>query len=132
MHLSERAPQARPQYPADRDRLWKQLADCYLAQQLDCYPGDYLAPTTTVDRILETVERFEEDLTDQVRTHRPLKTVVEIGEAIPVDATRGRGADETLMATIEERLRSMLAELNRECRPYTDETERRFREAGPT
>src|SRR5439155_9102266 len=64
--------------PADRDRRWRQLADCYLAQQLDCYPGDYLAPPTTAERILETVERFEEDLTDQVRTHRPLKAVIEI------------------------------------------------------
>jgi 1-acyl-sn-glycerol-3-phosphate acyltransferase len=104
--------------PADRERLQKQLADCYLAQQLDCYPGDYLAPTTTVDRILETVERFEEDLTDQARVHRPIRAVVEIGEVIAVEGGRGRGADETLMATIEERMRSMLAELTRECRPY--------------
>jgi hypothetical protein len=73
-----------------------------------------------VDRILETVERFEEDLTDKVRTHRPLKAVVEIGEAISVDASRGRAADETLMATIEVRLRTMLGELNRECRAYPD------------
>jgi 1-acyl-sn-glycerol-3-phosphate acyltransferase len=107
--------------PADRERLQKQLADCYLAQQLDCYPGDYLAPPTTVDRILETVERFEEDLTDKVRIHRPIKAVVAIGEAIPVEAGRGRAADETLMTTIEERLRAMLAELTRECRPYVDE-----------
>ena len=69
-----------------------------------------LAPPTTVDRILETVERFEEDLTDAVRTHRPIKAVVEIGESIPVDAARGRAADETLMATIEERLRQAVTD----------------------
>jgi 1-acyl-sn-glycerol-3-phosphate acyltransferase len=102
--------------PTDREHLQKQLADCYLAQQLDCYPGDYLAPPTTVDRVLETVERFEEDLTDVARVHRPIKALVGIGEAILVEAGRGRGADETLMATIEERLRAMLGELNRECR----------------
>jgi 1-acyl-sn-glycerol-3-phosphate acyltransferase len=107
--------------PPDRDHLWKQLADCYLAQQLDCYPGDYLAPPTTVDRVLETVERFDEDLTDVARVHGPIKAVVEIGEPIPVDAARGRAADETLMTTIQERLRAMLGELNRECRPYRDD-----------
>ncbi len=29
--------------PAERDRRWQQLADMYLAQQLSCYPPDYLA-----------------------------------------------------------------------------------------
>ena len=48
---------------AERDRRWRQLADIYLAQQLACYPPDYLAAQPSPERILETVERFEEDLT---------------------------------------------------------------------
>ena len=104
--------------PAERDRLWQHLADCYLAQQLDCYPGDYLAPEATVDRILETVERFEEDLTDRARVHRPFTAVVQVGEAIAVDPGRGRSADESLMARTEGQLRGMLDELRRESRPF--------------
>jgi hypothetical protein len=69
----------------ERERLWRQIADCYLAQQLDCYPGDYLAPPRSQDRILETVERFEEDLTDTARIHGPLKAVIQFDDAIPVD-----------------------------------------------
>ena len=46
--------------PAETARRWRHLADCYFAQQLACYPIDYLAEKATVERILETVERYEE------------------------------------------------------------------------
>jgi 1-acyl-sn-glycerol-3-phosphate acyltransferase len=110
---------------AEAESRWRQLADCYLAQQLDCYPGDYLTGEVTVDRILETVERFEEDLTDTARIHRPMRVVVQIGEAIPVGPDRPRGADDPLMATLEERLRTMLAELQQECRLYGADSKQR-------
>ncbi len=97
---------------------WRQLADCYLAQQLDCYPGDYLSEPVTVDRILETLERFDEDLTDTARVHRPMRVIVQIDNAIPVGPDRPRGGDDPLMATLEERLRAMMAELQRECRLF--------------
>jgi 1-acyl-sn-glycerol-3-phosphate acyltransferase len=103
---------------ADAELRWRHLADCYLAQQIDCYPGNYLSGEVTVDRILETVERFEEDLTDTARVHRPMRVIVQIGNAISVDVDRPRG-DDPLMTTLEERLCTMLAELQRECRPYS-------------
>ena len=56
----------------ERERRWLQLADMYLAQQLSCYPPDYLIADPTPERMLETVERFEEDLTDQSRIYRPM------------------------------------------------------------
>jgi len=31
----------------------------YVAQQLHCYSGDYLADAPTAERLLETVERYE-------------------------------------------------------------------------
>ena len=43
----------------ERKRRWEQLEDTYLAQQVDCYPEDYVVGHPTVDRILETVEKFE-------------------------------------------------------------------------
>jgi hypothetical protein len=97
---------------ADRDRRWRQLADCYFAQQLACYPVGYLDGRPTVGRILETVERYEEDLTDTTRVHRPLRVVMEVGEAIEVTPERQRGGGgDPLMTQLRERLTAMLTEL---------------------
>ena len=91
-------------------RRWRHLADMYLAQQLSCYPPDYLAADPTPERVLETVERFEEDMTDRARVHAPMRAVVEVGEAIEVSAERARGTDgDPLMSAIREQLESMLA-----------------------
>lgn len=97
--------------PQERNRRWKQLADIYLAQQLMCYPPDYLR-TPTVTRILETVERFEEDLTDKARVHGRLHAVIEVGEAIEVSPERDRKAPvDPIMGGIEQSLNTMLARL---------------------
>ncbi|HZK82452.1 MAG TPA: 1-acyl-sn-glycerol-3-phosphate acyltransferase [Humisphaera sp.] len=94
---------------AERDRRWKQLADLYLVQQLCHYPPDYVQSDPTAERLLETVERFEEDLTDRVRLHGPIHAKIMVGEAIEVPAVReGRGEDDPLMKQIESQLRHML------------------------
>ncbi len=51
--------------------------------------------TSLVDRRLMrvAVERFEDDLTDQTRVHRPLSAVVQVDEAIEVSPQRERGGD---------------------------------------
>jgi hypothetical protein len=91
-------------------RRWRQLADVYLAQQLSLYPPGYLAANPTPERLLETVERFEEDLTDTTRVHTPIRAVIEVGEAIEVSPERTRGADgDPLMNGIREQLEKMLA-----------------------
>ena len=95
---------------AELQRRWQHLADMYLAQQLSCYPPDYLAADPTPERILETVERFEEDMTDRARPHLPMRAVVEVGDAIEVSPERTRGADgDPLMNAIREQLETMLA-----------------------
>lgn len=102
----------------ERDRRWKQLADIYLAQQVSCYPSDYLA-LPTVDRLLETVERYEEDLTDATRVHGSLHAIVQVGEAIDVSPKRDRNAEvDPLMARIERDLQAMLEQLARESPLY--------------
>jgi 1-acyl-sn-glycerol-3-phosphate acyltransferase len=93
----------------DKRHRWRQLSDCYLAQQLFWYPPDYLRDDPTPERILETVERFEEDLTDRARIHRPLTAIIEVGEAIPVGAARDReSSGDDLLETIEHRMRAMI------------------------
>ena len=99
---------------AERARRWRQLADIYLAQQLFFYPPGYFTPAPTPERLLETVERFEENLTDQEPVHRPIRAVVEVGEAIEVSPTRERGVEtDPVMAQIRTQLETMLAGLKR-------------------
>ncbi len=107
--------------PAEHERRWRQLADCYFAQQLACYPVDYLAGTPTVGRILETVERYEEDLTDTARVHQPLRVIIQIGEALEVGPDRPRGGEgDPLMKQLEQSLNTMLAGLASEERVWED------------
>ena len=96
----------------ERTRRWRQLSDIYLAQQLFFYPPGYFSPEPTPEKLLETVERFEEDLTDQMPVHRPIHAVVEVGEAIEVNPVRERGVEnDPVMARIRHDLETMLAGL---------------------
>jgi 1-acyl-sn-glycerol-3-phosphate acyltransferase len=93
----------------ERARRWKQLADLYLAQQLAHYPPDYVRSNPSSERLLETVERFEEDLTDKIRLHGPIHATITVGTAIEVSPTReGRGSGDPLLEQIAEQLKSML------------------------
>jgi hypothetical protein len=94
---------------AERERRWGQLADVYLAQRLALYPADYVGNGENAERLLETVERFEEDLTDKVRAYPPIKAMVMVDEAIEVQPEREkRGGGDPLMAKIEERIKLLL------------------------
>lgn len=96
---------------AEKAARWRQLADLYLVQQLHCYPGSYLDGEPTPERLLETVERFEEDLTDHARPHPGIRAVITVGEAIEVDPERPRGVSgDPLTARLRDRLQSLLTE----------------------
>lgn len=99
--------------PGERERRWQQLADIYLAQQISCYPADYLNSWPSVDRLLETVERFEDELTDRARIHGSLKAVLQVGQAIEVGTKRG-GQGESLPQRLARELQEMLDGLARE------------------
>ncbi|MDE0867170.1 MAG: 1-acyl-sn-glycerol-3-phosphate acyltransferase [Rubripirellula sp.] len=93
----------------ERTRRWDQLADMYIAQQLGHYPPDYVRSTPSKERLLETVEKFEEDLTDVSRIHRPMSATVRIGPAITVSPKRDRKAiEDPVMAAIEQQLHQLL------------------------
>ena len=104
----------------ERDRRWRQLADLYLAQQLRFYPAGYVAEGSPAERLLETVERFEEDLTDRSRPHGPLKAVLKVGEAIEVSTERHRRQlEDPLMVELKAALTSMLDSLASELNHQT-------------
>lgn len=103
----------------EKQRRWKHLEDTYLAQQLECYPKDWVKEFPSVDRILETVERFEEDLTDKARIHGNLKAVMEVLDPIEVSTKRDRAAKEDpLMVQIRESLQGKLDQLKHESTMY--------------
>jgi 1-acyl-sn-glycerol-3-phosphate acyltransferase len=107
---------------AERARRWRQLTDLYLAQQLHCYSGDYLADAPSPERLLETVERYEEDLTDNARPHPPLKAVISVGNAIEATSTQDRSADSDAIAN----------ELRRQLEIMLEESKTRRRTSPPT
>lgn len=103
--------------PEERHECQQQLAACYYAQQMSHYPRNYVRQSekNVPEHILETVERFEEDFTDQVRVHGPLHAVVQVGEAIPVASQRDRGAEvDPVMEQIRVQLSGMLKTLSEE------------------
>ncbi len=104
---------------AERKRRWEHLERTYLAQQVDCYPEEYVTEHPSVDRLLETVEKFEEDFTDKCRVHGHLKAITVVGDPIEVSTKRERGLDhDPLMEQIRERLQAMLLELRSESKMY--------------
>ena len=94
-------------------RRWKELADIYLAVQLSSYPPNYARSKPTRERLTETVERFEEDTTDNARIHGRWRVILQVGEAIEVGAAR-EGREEGLTTRLQEIIQAMLDSLNRE------------------
>lgn len=97
----------------ERTSRWRQLTDCYYAQTLSMYPEGYLDEGVrghlTPERIVETVQRLEEDLTDHVTVHPAWGVEFRIGKAIEIDPAqrRTRGGD-TIMQQLREQMLSLL------------------------
>jgi len=105
----------------DHQQRWQDLSDVYLAQQISCYRPSYLTDLPSVDRLHETVERLEEDLTDAVEPRGKLKVVVEIGEAIEVGPARDRDVEtDPLMDRIRSEVQEMLDRLAHESKLVDD------------
>ncbi len=110
---------ARKVTPDERERRWHDLAAIYYAQQISHYPRDYILPERNLpERIIETVERLEEDFTDRSHKYRPFNAVVEIGEAIPVGPERDREAvGDPVMDEVRRQLQTMINGLAAERTP---------------
>jgi hypothetical protein len=98
----------------EADLLRRDLNDLFVAMQLFSYPGDYLLHEPTVERVAETVQKFEEDLLgyDAARPAGPRKVVVRLGEPIDVGAFLAsagkRGASSVLTQEMERRIQGLL------------------------
>lgn len=99
--------------PADdpgRRRYEGDLDDVFLVVQAFSYPGNYVSARPSVERIAETLDKFEEDVlgikTATVRGAR--QATVRFGEPIPVCAERGKDAAARLTRFLEERVQGLL------------------------
>lgn len=95
---------------AEMRRRWEHLRIAEFAQALSLYPARYVASHPTVDRLLETVERFEEQLTGQTPVSGPRQVIIDVGEPLLVDPRRDRSASsDPLLQSLMESLSGLLS-----------------------
>jgi 1-acyl-sn-glycerol-3-phosphate acyltransferase len=105
--------------PAAAARLDAELANLFFVVQLFSYPGDYVAERPTIERLAETIDKFEEDVlghrTARIRAAR--RAVVHFGEPIDVrefaaSAAQPRKAAGPLTERIENSVQRLLDTIN--------------------
>lgn len=75
-------------------RARRSLSDVALAHQLENYCTDYFSTEATETQVLETIEKFEEDLTGKARIHFPLEVKMTVCD--PWVVGEGKNAPESL------------------------------------
>ncbi len=97
-------------------KLHRQLDDLHFVVQLYSYPGDYLQERPTLERLAETIDKFEEDaLGVASATPRGRRAVVvRFGEPIRIKGERTRSRESTAQLTrlLERRVQELLDELS--------------------
>ena len=97
-----------------RRQLERDMEDLFFVIQLYSYPGDYVAEKPSIERIAETLDKFEEDVL-RVRYPTPRGTrhaSVRFGEPIALVKERGsREATAALTTQLEERVQELLDQL---------------------
>jgi 1-acyl-sn-glycerol-3-phosphate acyltransferase len=97
--------------PEARRQARAALDDVQLVLQLYSYPGDYLAEKPGVERMAETVEKFEEDIYGFARPKGRRRARVLLGEPIDLKeaaAGRARAAAHDVTARLEEAIQRLM------------------------
>lgn len=96
--------------PEEREQRWRDLAAAYYVQQIAHYPRDYILREHNLpERIIETVERLQEDFTDTITFHPPMHAIIQVGDAIAVGPQRERGeTGDPVMIEVRRQLQDMI------------------------
>lgn len=72
--------------PEQATALRRDLHDAFMAMQSFSYPGDYVHESPTLERVAETLMKFEEDFlgVSESLPHGPRRAIVRLGEPIDV------------------------------------------------
>jgi 1-acyl-sn-glycerol-3-phosphate acyltransferase len=103
--------------PAQAYDLRRDLHDLFVVVQMFSYPGDYVFTSPTIERVAETLMKFEQDLVgyDEATPLGPRKAILRLGEPIDVTAhiasAGKRGASAALTAEMEARIQGLLDEI---------------------
>jgi hypothetical protein len=94
----------------DRATGEQSLEDIFFVVQLFSYPGDYVSQQPTVERLAETLDKFEEDVlraaTATVRATR--HAVIEFGEPVPLTQENPQTTARELSDVLEHRVQTIL------------------------
>lgn len=111
-HIERLDGQNGPMLPDDeRRRLERDMEDLFFVIQLYSYPGDYVAEKPSIERIAETLDKFEEDVLDATypKPRGTRHATVRFGEPIPLANERAsRDATAALTTQLEQRVQGLL------------------------
>ena len=94
-----------------REQLNRDMDDLFFVIQLFSYPGDYLQSAPSIERIAETLDKFDEDVLRSAypSVHGERRVVVRFGEPLEVPAQRsGRDAVAEWTNRLESSVQSLL------------------------
>jgi 1-acyl-sn-glycerol-3-phosphate acyltransferase len=104
--------------PDDRLAIRRDLNDIFVALQLFSYPGDYVQQDPSLERIAETLFKFEQDTlgNDAAVPHGQRRAIVRFGEPIDVGQRlaalgKPRVANAAITAELEARIQTLLDEI---------------------
>ena len=99
--------------PEERASRWRDLTALYHVHNISHYPRDYiLREKNYPERVVETVERLQDDFVDKMEVHAPYHAVIQVGEAIPVGTERVRDElGDPVMAEVRRQLQTMMNEM---------------------
>lgn len=99
-----------------RQQLGHDMDDLFFVIQLFSYPGDYVAEKPTIERIAETLDKFEEDIlrADYPRIRGERHVVLRFGEPLETPAERGRDGVNVWTDLLEQRVQTLLDDINEE------------------
>lgn len=103
--------------PARKSQLASDMEDLFFIIQLFSYPGDYVAEKPSIERIAETLDKFEEDVLRTVypETRGERHVTVLFGDPIEVPTEReGRDAVAVWTSRLESEVQTLLDRISSE------------------
>ena len=96
-------------------KLSADMEDLFFVIQLFSYPGDYVAERPSIERIAETLDKFEEDVlkADYPGIRGTRKAVLRFGEPLTVPKERdAKNSVESWTDLVEGKVQGLLDEIN--------------------